>query len=358
MRIDPTNLLSGPAPDKGVATAAEGESDGGFPAAILRMAEDMDFPLEALSILVASPDGKAMLERIARFGETAGEVLSEAVPEPIPEEEAQAILPGEIPGIFTEGPKTERQPESAETETELRPGYSKDRLRDLERPPALPENPAPPAHPPERTDAVPAHGFAAAVAEPPRDPVPASGRTAEADLRTDATVRPAAGAETAPLRPAPAEAPALPAVSAAAEPAELLSRIGEGLRISLREGRSEIRIRLEPPELGQVRVHIVTENGSVTVRMMAEVPAVRDAIENGLNQLREGLETRGFRVDGFETTLSGGGAEERGGFAGFDPGDAPDRGRTADISGKPETPGRPSAPNPIVRTSGGIDYFA
>lgn len=354
MQIDLITLFSKLSPPSGgTAPLAAKGTEGGFLAAILEMAGEMGLPPGELANLAAAPDGGALLERLARLAngeETAAPPI--AFLTEIPEG-------GEITALLPEDPAvSEETPPEAVQETELK--------TDVEAAPELPEDSStgdllPPVSPPPAE--TPPPGPVLQVGGEPTALNPAEAAALETDAVDSVNLqpRPAAGLESSSVRPAnlSAAAPSSPALPAAPEAAEVLAQVGDRVRMILREGRSEIRMSLEPPELGSVRVHIASEHGHVTVRMIAEVPAVRDVLENGLTQLRAGLENGGLEVDGFEVLVSGNGAGHSDGFGGFDQGnwpeadDRPADGEGAEIEPAPSTPRQ-------IRTArpGGIDYFA
>ncbi|MCH8158156.1 MAG: flagellar hook-length control protein FliK [Nitrospinae bacterium] len=78
-------------------------------------------------------------------------------------------------------------------------------------------------------------------------------------------------------------------------------------RISLRSNGSKnvIKIRLDPPSLGTVRLNITTSGESVRAVIITENHAVKLIIENNLSQLRDSMNGQGLKMDGF-TVLVGG----------------------------------------------------
>lgn len=74
--------------------------------------------------------------------------------------------------------------------------------------------------------------------------------------------------------------------------------------VQVKTGQSEIKIDLKPEFLGNVRMQIVSENQQVSVRILTELPAVRDMIETGLQQLRSELQNQGLHVDRLEVAVS------------------------------------------------------
>jgi len=99
-------------------------------------------------------------------------------------------------------------------------------------------------------------------------------------------------------------------------------------KVSLRNNgsQSEIKIRLDPPSLGTIRMNVTTAGDSVRTVIIAESHAVKQIIENNLIQLRDSMQGQGLKVDSF-TVLVGGNEgqsgqqntshEGRSNFAGF-----------------------------------------
>ena len=78
-------------------------------------------------------------------------------------------------------------------------------------------------------------------------------------------------------------------------------------KVSLRSNGSqnEIKIRLDPPSLGTIRMNVATAGDSVRTVVIAENHAVKQIIENNLTQLRDSMQGQGLKVDSF-TVLVGG----------------------------------------------------
>lgn len=68
-------------------------------------------------------------------------------------------------------------------------------------------------------------------------------------------------------------------------------------------GVQEVRIQLEPKELGHVNMKLELDGSNLTARMTVESTAVKQAVEAGLNQLRETLATQGFKVEKFDVNV-------------------------------------------------------
>lgn len=84
-------------------------------------------------------------------------------------------------------------------------------------------------------------------------------------------------------------------------------------KVSLRSNgsHSEIKIRLDPPSLGTIRMNVTTAGDSVRMVVIAESHAVKQIIENNLSQLRDSMQAQGLKVESF--TVLVGGNEGQGG---------------------------------------------
>jgi len=85
---------------------------------------------------------------------------------------------------------------------------------------------------------------------------------------------------------------------------EVLTQLIRRAVLNLRSGQTEIKIDLKPEFLGHIRMHIATENQQVMVRMLTEIPFVKEIIENNINQLKTDLQNQGLEVDKFEVFVS------------------------------------------------------
>jgi len=70
-------------------------------------------------------------------------------------------------------------------------------------------------------------------------------------------------------------------------------------------GRAEIRLRLDPPELGAVHVHLSGNGRHLTGRIVVEELATQALLENQMQNLRHRLEEAGFKVARFEIAWQG-----------------------------------------------------
>jgi flagellar hook-length control protein FliK len=95
--------------------------------------------------------------------------------------------------------------------------------------------------------------------------------------------------------------------------------------------KSSVVLRLDPPELGRVNVHLSVTNDVVSIRMVTTDDAARQVIERQLNQLQQSLTDKGIAFQDFQVQTGGSGQQ------------TPDRGfrkQWADNSGYSASSGR------------------
>ncbi|MGD9043686.1 MAG: flagellar hook-length control protein FliK [Desulfobacterales bacterium] len=85
---------------------------------------------------------------------------------------------------------------------------------------------------------------------------------------------------------------------------QTLNQIVQKAVLSFNNGQHEIQIHLKPDFLGHIRMQIVTESQQVTVRIAAELPFVKEMLENNLNQLKAELQAQGLKVDELEVSVA------------------------------------------------------
>jgi len=83
-----------------------------------------------------------------------------------------------------------------------------------------------------------------------------------------------------------------------------LDQIVEKAALNLKNGKSQVRIDLKPEFLGSVRMKITTENHLVTVRILTELPVVKEMIENNLSQLKTDLQSHGLEIDKLDVSVA------------------------------------------------------
>jgi len=85
---------------------------------------------------------------------------------------------------------------------------------------------------------------------------------------------------------------------------DVFDQIVQRAAVHVKNDQGEIRIDLKPEYLGHVRLQIVTDNQQVTVRILTELPMVRDMIENNIHQLKSDLQQQGLQVERVEVAVA------------------------------------------------------
>ena len=68
---------------------------------------------------------------------------------------------------------------------------------------------------------------------------------------------------------------------------------------------NEIKIKLDPPALGKVRMNINTSGDSVKTTIIVENQGVKQAIEANLNQIKDSFTNQGMKIESFEVMVGG-----------------------------------------------------
>jgi len=84
---------------------------------------------------------------------------------------------------------------------------------------------------------------------------------------------------------------------------EILAQFLENAKIYLSEEKTEMVIVLKPESLGKLTLKIVTEDGILMGRFIAENQHVKQILESNMQFLRESLEKQGLNVQGFSVAL-------------------------------------------------------
>ena len=85
---------------------------------------------------------------------------------------------------------------------------------------------------------------------------------------------------------------------------EILDQVVEKTVLNMKNGQNTMKIELKPEFLGHLRIRVATENDRVMVRILTEVPLVRDVIEDNLNHLKTALQGHGLQIDEFDVFVS------------------------------------------------------
>lgn len=85
--------------------------------------------------------------------------------------------------------------------------------------------------------------------------------------------------------------------------AEPIASTAQLLRAAGRDGHHQATLKLDPPELGQLRIDIRMHEAGMTLRVDAESAAAAKLIESRLPELKDALSVHGIRVDRSEVIV-------------------------------------------------------
>lgn len=84
---------------------------------------------------------------------------------------------------------------------------------------------------------------------------------------------------------------------------ELLDQIIEKAQTTITPDKSEIVLDLKPDSLGKLTLKVVTENGILTAKFIAESQQVRDVLETNMQLLKDSLQKQGLDVQSFSVSV-------------------------------------------------------
>jgi hypothetical protein len=95
------------------------------------------------------------------------------------------------------------------------------------------------------------------------------------------------------------------------------AQLAEGLGATLRHipspaGQRAVTIRLDPAELGKVRIQLRVAGEVVSVRFQVQTQQARASVERAQGELRQSIERRGLRIDSFMVEMAEDGAAPAG----------------------------------------------
>jgi len=91
--------------------------------------------------------------------------------------------------------------------------------------------------------------------------------------------------------------------TARADQAETIDKIVQSMTMALKRGAGEVRMMLQPPRLGSVRIELSVKDGVLNAFFETQTQAARHAISGNLPQLKAALENQGIEVGGFNVTV-------------------------------------------------------
>ncbi len=90
---------------------------------------------------------------------------------------------------------------------------------------------------------------------------------------------------------------------APADTKEIISQVIEKAKVILTPDKSEMIVDLKPDSLGKISLKVVTENGMVMAKFVAESQQVKQILESNMQLLKDSLEKQGMSVQGFSVSV-------------------------------------------------------
>ena len=83
-------------------------------------------------------------------------------------------------------------------------------------------------------------------------------------------------------------------------PSLMLEQLSGRMTMMLKNGQSTMRLHLNPPELGGIRIELKVDGSSVRATIVAENQQVQQMLGSNSSELRQSLSEQGFNLDKFE----------------------------------------------------------
>lgn len=84
---------------------------------------------------------------------------------------------------------------------------------------------------------------------------------------------------------------------------DIVNQVVKKADIIVREGHSEMIMKLEPESLGKLNLKIVVEKGLITAKFIAESQQVKEVLESSFGQLKDALQEKGIAVQNFSVSV-------------------------------------------------------
>lgn len=99
------------------------------------------------------------------------------------------------------------------------------------------------------------------------------------------------------------------ATPARMQPSTMLEQLAGRILIMVKAGQQSVRLQLNPPELGQVRIDLTVDGRVVRATVVAENQQVQQALGAQSSELRQSLAEQGFNLEHFEVWVKEQGGE-------------------------------------------------
>lgn len=91
---------------------------------------------------------------------------------------------------------------------------------------------------------------------------------------------------------------------------DVIEQIVDQIRINMNQDTTSMEMQLYPEHLGKIQINVVSKDGVMTAKIVAETEAAKQAIENGLTNLKESMQQQNLKVDAIEVMVATTGFEK------------------------------------------------
>ena len=147
----------------------------------------------------------------------------------------------------------------------------------------------------------------------------------------------------------------------AEEAAEVvLPQVVRSVATLVRDGLAEMRLQLQPGDLGHIEVRVKAAEGAVRAELMVQQGEVKQLLESQAEKLRAALSQQGLELEGFDVDLSGGRGNGRQAESAWEQASASNGRGGSPVGGGAEAASAGPAPvlAPTVGGGGEVDYLA
>jgi flagellar hook-length control protein FliK len=85
----------------------------------------------------------------------------------------------------------------------------------------------------------------------------------------------------------------------------LMQNVAGRALVTLKDGKSELKMNLIPPELGKMSMKFVLEGGRMTGQIVVSTPEAKMIFDQNLGELQKSLEQAGINIGSLNVSLSG-----------------------------------------------------
>lgn len=84
---------------------------------------------------------------------------------------------------------------------------------------------------------------------------------------------------------------------------QLMDQVSNSVRLTMKQGGGEARMRLYPESLGELKIELSVEDGVMKAKFLVDNAMVKDVIESNFDKLRDALTNNGLKVESFSVSV-------------------------------------------------------